>query len=76
MDLAALDSLCFYWKQVAIKSDTMYIMGVQKFEELMRVNDSLHSSLKKEKRKNRKIGIGVGVGGTFLGMILGVLLGK
>lgn len=76
MDLVVSDSLCFYWKQVATKSDTLYIMETQKFEQLTKVNESLQAALKEEKKKSRKIGIGVGVGGTLLGILLGVLLGK
>lgn len=76
MDLVISDSLCLYWKRIAAKSDNLYIMEAQKFENLTRVNESLQVALKEEKRKGRKIGIGVGVGGTLLGILLGVLLGK
>lgn len=76
MDLVVSDSLCFYWKQVAAKSNTLYIMETQKFEQLTEVNESLQAAIKEEKKKSRKIGIGVGVGGTLLGILLGVLLGK
>ena len=76
MDLVVSDSLCLYWKQIATKSDTLCMMGAQKFENLTRVNASLQVALKQEKRKNRKMGIGVGVGGTLLGILLGVLFGK
>lgn len=76
MDLEALDSLCYYWRQVAVKSDTLYSIETRKYEQLTEVNDALQVALKKEKRKSRKIGIGVGVGGTLLGIVLGVLLGK
>lgn len=76
MDLVVSDSLCFYWKQVAVKSDTLYLMEAQKFEQLTRANESLQAALKEEKKRSRKIGIGVGVGGTLLGVLLGVLLGK
>lgn len=75
-DLDISDSLRFYWKQIAIKTDTLYMMEAQKFENLMGVNNSLQVALKEEKRKSRKMGIGVGVGGTLLGVLLGVLLGK
>lgn len=76
MDLVVSDSLCFYWKQIAGKSDTLYVTEIKKFENLTKVNESLQSALKDEKRKSRKIGIGVGVGGTLLGVLLGVLLVK
>ena len=76
MDLVVSDSLCLYWKQVSAKSDTLYLMEAQKFEQLTRVNESLQAALKEEKKKSRKIGIGVGVGGTLLGVLLGVLLVK
>lgn len=76
MDLVVSDSLCFYWKQVAVKSDTLYLMETLKYEQLTRVNESLQAALRDEKRKSRIIGIGVGVGGTLLGLLLGVLLVK
>lgn len=74
--LSASDSLCFYWKQIAVKADTLYFMEMQKYEQLSRINASLQVALNDEKKKSRKIGIGVGVGGTLLGILLGVLLGK
>lgn len=76
MDLAVSDSLCFYWKQVAAKSDAIYVAESQKFEQLTVVNESLQTALKDERRKSRKTSIGVGVGGTLLGILLGVLLVK
>lgn len=76
MDLVVSDSLCSYWKQVAVKSDTLYLMETLKYEQLTRVNESLQAALHDEKRKSRIIGIGVGVGGTLLGILLGVLLVK
>lgn len=74
--LSASDSLCFYWKQIAVKADTLYLTEVQKYEQLVRMNTSLQVALSEEKKKSRKTGIGVGVGGTLLGILLGVLLGK
>lgn len=76
MDITISDSMCLYWKQTAIKIDTLYTIESQKFEQLTKINNSLRVSLKDEKKKSRKIGIGVGVGGTLLGIILGMLLGK
>ena len=76
MDLVISDSLCLYWKQIAFKSDTLYLVETMKYEQLTRVNESLQAALKEEKKKSRIIGIGVGVGGTLLGILLGVLLVK
>lgn len=76
MDLVVSDSLCFYWKQIAVKSDTLYLVETKKYEQLTKINESLQAALKDEKKKSRKIGIGVGVGGTLLGILLGVLLVK
>ena len=74
MDLRVSDSLIFYWKQVAVTNDTLYLLGVKKFEEAQKVNEALQQSLKEQKKKGRIIGIGVGVGGTLFGILLGVLL--
>lgn len=76
MDLIVSDSLRFYWEHVALKTDTLYSMEAQKFEQLTDVNASLKAALKEEKKKNIGTCIGVGVGGTLLGILLGVLLGK
>ena len=76
MDLLISDSLHFYWKTLATKTDTLYLMEVKKYEELTKINESLQATLKNERIKRRKIGLGVGVGGTVLGILLGVLLGK
>lgn len=76
MALVVSDSMCFYWKQTALKSDTLYSVEAQKFEQLAGINKSLIVALDDEKRKKQKMCIGVGVGGTLLGMLLGVLLGK
>lgn len=75
MDLVVSDSLHFYWKRVAAKSDTLYTMEIKKFEQLNRINESLQIALKEEKRKRQKISIGVGVG-ALSGILMGVLLGK
>lgn len=76
MALSVSDSMCFYWKQTALKSDTLYAVEAQKFEQLTRINNSLIVVLDNEKKKKQKMCIGVGVGGTLLGILLGVLLGK
>ena len=74
MDLRVSDSLIFYWKQVAVTNDTLYLLESQKFEKAQKVNETLQQSLKEQKRKSRIIDIGVGVGGILLGILLGVLL--
>ena len=76
MELVVADSLRFYWEQVAVKSDNLYLMESQKFEQLSGINKSLQVAIEEEKKKSRKIVIGVGVGSTLLGVLLGVLLGK
>lgn len=76
MALVVSDSMCFYLKQTALKSDTLYSVEAQKFEQLTGINNSLIVALDNEKRKKQKMCIGVGVGGTLLGILLGVLLGK
>lgn len=76
MELVVADSLRFYWEQVAVKSDNLYLMEAQKFEQLSGINKSLQVAIEEEKKKSRKIVIGVGVGSTLLGVLLGVLLGK
>ena len=76
MALEVSDSMCFYWRQTALKSDTLYTVETQKFEQLTGINKSLVVALDDEKRKKQKMCIGVGVGGTLLGILLGVLLGK
>ena len=74
MDLRVSDSLIFYWKQVAVTNDKLYLLESKKFEEAQKVNEAIQQSLKEQKKKSRIIGIGVGVGGTLLGILLGVLL--
>lgn len=74
MDLVVSDSLCFYWKNMYLKKDTILRFETIKFEESHKYTRSLEESLKLEKKKKRKAIIGVGVGGTLIGIILGVLL--
>ena len=78
MDLNATDSLCLYWKNVALKTDTICKYEMQKFEQIKSANESLQMALNKEKKRKQNIcigvGIGVGVGGTLLGALLGTLL--
>lgn len=74
MDLVVSDSLCFYWKNMSFKKDTLLRLELVKFEEATKYSTSLQQSLALEKKKKRKAIIGVGVGGTLIGIILGVLL--
>lgn len=76
MELDISDSLVFYWKGVAAKSDSLYVLEAQKYDKTLNVNKALETELKKNKKRSRKINIGVGVGGSLLGFILGVLLIK
>lgn len=76
MDIIVSDSLQLYWRSVALKTDTLYLMETKKFEQLNEVKESLQVALVEQKKKSRKTIIGVGVGGTLLGILLGVLLGK
>lgn len=73
MDIAVSDSLTYYWKNIALKTDSIAIMESKKFDEVNTININLQNALREEKTKSKKIGIGVGVGGTMLGILLGVL---
>lgn len=74
MDLVVSDSLIFYWKMTAFKSDSISALEYEKYQEASRMNVYLNGTIEEEKRKSRLLSIGVGVGGTLLGVLLGVLL--
>lgn len=74
MSLEVSDSLCFYWRNIVLKQDSIYSMEAQKFKQVIEMNKNFQDALRKEKLKRRNIIIGTGIGGTFLGAFLGILL--
>lgn len=74
MSLEVSDSLCFYWRNIVLKQDSIYSIEAQKFKQVIEMNKNFQDALRKEKLKRRNIIIGTGIGGTFLGAFLGILL--
>lgn len=74
MSLEVSDSLCFYWRNIVLKQDSIYSIEAQKFKQVIEMNKNFQDALRKEKIKRRNIIIGTGIGGTFLGTFLGILL--
>ena len=74
--LAVADSLGNYWQQIAERTEDVYLLECRRYDILSKQNTYLQDELQREHKKSRQISIGVGVGGTFLGLVLGVLLTK
>lgn len=75
MDLSVSDSLNNRLRNIVIRNDSLQRITEQKLYKCHLINTELSEAITKEKRKQKRI-LNLGVGGTFLGVLIGILIGK